>query len=867
MAISITCAFCGTELKDLDNSVNRAAKCPQCGRPVATRPSSPATATPVRNAPATQQEAPRGGPEAATVVPVPAAPAAVGATVALEEAGEAEPYAFLAPPQGPDEMGRLGPYRVLKVLGSGGMGVVFQAEDPRLQRLVALKVINPILAANATVRQRFQREARATAAIEHDHIVTIHEVGEDRGIPFLAMQFLQGETLEDRLRREPKLSVSETLRIGRQIASGLAAAHQRGLIHRDVKPANIFLATIPATAGDHEGHDDTSAQRGEPAPPDRVKIVDFGLVGAAGGDSHLTRPGGLMGTPAYMAPEQIDGQVLDCRCDLFALGCVLYRMGTGEAPFTGPDTVSTLMAVSSHHPPAPRDRNPQVPLALSRLIMQLLAKNPAQRPPSARAVIAALNGIGKDGSVDTDPDYRLWSGGNPPSAADRRRAGLMATIVLLSVVLAGLILLRLALAPGWLVIDTENPDLEVVVRHRGEVVLPASTERTFQLKPGHYDLALVDTNAHGARLAKHHILITPGGRVNVPVLPAADGWSDGAPSAADLAAAEPSPADRLNGKAIASALRWSGQPEELVAVLSHGASVQAAAFSSDGQLIASGGSDRLIRLWDAGTGKLRSTLPEGTSAISGLAFVPEEQALVSGGVDGTLNIWNLATQMLWTDKPRQPAQAIRAVAVAADGRLVAVATATTGHWSDRGQVKLWELPSHKERNLKPTVGHLGRTNAVAIALDSQTLASGGADGTIKLWDVAAGKEHKTYKKAHKGAITGLAFAPNGRSLASAGQDGVVKLWNLATGKDVVLRGPAQTPITALAYAPAGAALFWADDHGSVVWWDWRIAQKVREWQMPGAIHGLAPAPDGRHLATAGENGSVYVLRYRTRPSS
>ncbi|HTU16630.1 MAG TPA: serine/threonine-protein kinase [Gemmataceae bacterium] len=152
-----------------------------------------------------------------------------------------EALAFLTPPQAADEMGRLAGYRVLKVLGSGGMGVVFLAEDAQLQRFVALKVMRPGLAANDAARQRFLREARAVAALKHDHIVTIYQVGEDRGVPFLAMEYLEGETLHDRLKREPLLPMAEALRLSSEITEGLSAAHARGLVHRDIKPANIWL--------------------------------------------------------------------------------------------------------------------------------------------------------------------------------------------------------------------------------------------------------------------------------------------------------------------------------------------------------------------------------------------------------------------------------------------------------------------------------------------------------------------------------------------------------------------------------------------------------------------------------------------------
>src|SRR5262249_33435391 len=221
-------------------------------------------------------------------------------------------------------------------------------------------------------RERFQYEARATAAIEHDHIVTIYQVGEDRGVPYLAMKLLQGRSLEDKLKEEGGwLPVPEVLRIGREVAEGLEAAHAKGLIHRDIKPANIWL----------EG------ERG------RVKIVDFGLARAAEVDLNLTQEGLVMGTPAYMAPEQAEDKPLDHRCDLFSLGCVLYRTVTGQLPFKGKDSMAIMMAMATKEPDPPQEVDPMVPAPLSEFIMELLAKDPDDRPPSAKAVRIALETI------------------------------------------------------------------------------------------------------------------------------------------------------------------------------------------------------------------------------------------------------------------------------------------------------------------------------------------------------------------------------------------------------------------------------------------------------------------------------------------
>jgi serine/threonine protein kinase len=280
----------------------------------------------------------------------------------------------LAPPQLPDEIGRLGGYRILAELGRGGMGVVYKAEDLKLKRLVALKVMAPSLAADPAARQRFLREAVAMAAVHHDNIVVIHAVDEDNGVPFLAMEFLQGMPLDKWLKGGRKATPSQVLRLGREIAEGLAAAHERGLIHRDIKPGNIWL---------------DSAHKG------RVKILDFGLARTGTEDVHLTQSGAIVGTPAYMSPEQARSEKVDGRSDLFSLGCVLYRLCTGVMPFAGDTTMSLLMSLALDHPKPVRELNSDVPAALSDLVARLLAKKPEDRPQSAREVVQAILAINR----------------------------------------------------------------------------------------------------------------------------------------------------------------------------------------------------------------------------------------------------------------------------------------------------------------------------------------------------------------------------------------------------------------------------------------------------------------------------------------
>jgi ABC-type branched-subunit amino acid transport system substrate-binding protein len=310
-------------------------------------------------------------------------------------------HPFLSPPQELGELGRFAHYRVVQLLGMGGMGLVFEAEDLQLQRTVALKVMKPEMAANAAARQRFLREARAMAAIHSDHIVTIHEVGEANGVPFLAMERLRGQPLDARLELGQTASPAQVLELGLQLAQGLEAAHRAGMIHRDIKPANIWLEL----------------------PSGRVKILDFGLARAALVETRLTQTGLVMGTPAYMAPEQADGDRVDQRSDLFSLGCVLYEFAAGVRPFDGSSTLAVLKATALATPRPIREHNPAIPRALENVLLRLLAKKPADRPASAAEVFEALHALAGDSS--TLRKSALAGGDSPrpagPPGKSRRR--------------------------------------------------------------------------------------------------------------------------------------------------------------------------------------------------------------------------------------------------------------------------------------------------------------------------------------------------------------------------------------------------------------------------------------------------------------
>lgn len=280
---------------------------------------------------------------------------------------EAMTKRLLSAARHPEMLGRIGRYDVERLIGSGGMGVVFKAYDTELNRPVAVKLLAPYLASSGAARNRFAREACAAAAVVDDHVVPIHNVETDEEHPFLVMKYIAGGSLQQRLDREGPLEICELLRIGIHTAKGLAAAHAQGLIHRDVKPANILL---------DEG-------------VDRALLTDFGLARTTD-DASLTRSGFHPGTPHYMSPEQIRGEAIDARSDLFGLGCVLYSLCTGHPPFRSETSYAVLRRITDDIPRPIRETNSKVPKWLEQIVMKLLAKCPDNRFDSAQQVAELL---------------------------------------------------------------------------------------------------------------------------------------------------------------------------------------------------------------------------------------------------------------------------------------------------------------------------------------------------------------------------------------------------------------------------------------------------------------------------------------------
>jgi WD40 repeat protein len=765
-------------------------------------------------------------------------------------------YDFLASSQGPGEMGRLGSYRVLKVLGKGGMGIVFLAEDPSLKRLVALKVLKPALAADAEARRRFQREAEATAAIDHDHIVSIYQVGEDQGVPFLAMQLLKGESLDDRLKREGRLPLAEVLRIGREIAAGLAAAHRHGLIHRDIKPGNIWLE----------------------AGSGRVKILDFGLARVAEDNIFRTPTGDILGTPAYMAPEQAEGEAIDLRCDLFSLGCVLYQLCTGQVPFRRSGMMSTLLALAQQKAKPPRKINPEVPPALSDLVMTLMAKRPNDRPVSAQEVVAALGEMEEERKP---PARRVQTA----SRGKGRRVMawaccLLGVLLVIGIAPFGGTLLRLATNKGELIIETSDRDIEVTIRQgegQPEVhLVDRRTKRALVLQAGDYEIQVKEKD--GLQFATKRLTLNRGGQevVKVELLLAAAKQPAG-------------PARFRAGELPVERVMGDGR-------LHHWAYVDAVAVSPNGQLIASGGHDQAVRVWDTVTGQERwSQGPNG--AVLSVYFHPGGKLLASGGTDHKAKVWDVTTGELL--HVLEIGGTVHTVAFSPDGKVVAAMTKSLIRLWDAdtakelleipikdgdiedisggfafspdgerlafraggGRVKVCETVTGKERHVFESLGK--RVSCLTYSPDGKYLAVGtlppGPMVTIR--DAETGEERHTFRHAYpEEGVVSLAYRADGKALAvafclqrfTAGTFcGRVRQWDLSAGKEgaTLLQKVPNSGYNAVAFSPDGRTLVTASNDYTVRLWE---AANGEERAEPGGtaayLHALALSPDGKTAA-------------------
>lgn len=793
----------------------------------------------------------------------------------------------------------LGHYVVLERLGEGGVGQVFKARHRRMNRIVALKLIRRERLSDSETVGRFLREIQVVSQLSHPNVVHAFDAGPAGTGYFLAMEYVEGTDLAKLVRQSGPLPVAQATDYIRQAALGLQHAHERGLVHRDVKPPNFLVTQLP----DKHGHRKESAassstwQAQAPAASSwgLVKLLDLGLARLQrtvdGERTNLLTPAGpvMMGTPDYMSPEQaIDFHRTDIRGDIYSLGCTFYFLLAGQPPFPSGSLAQKLLRHQQAEPTPIEQLRPDVSPDIAAVLRRMLAKRPEDRFQTPGAIAEQLASLLGTAHVSGEP--RLPTSSAPAGTLKPPMAILLPSKPCLADQTPKIV------PPA----EATRPPLPVAI----PVAPPPRRRAWVKLAAGIGLLGLMTLSV--VLLARRSLLVpgqSPSGQPTSWPATAASNfsrlqqrWEDPredrvqlrqdllafqrskpgtaeAVRAAQLVAGLPSPLDRLAPKSIPAVERLPWQPPELVAVLGeqrqrHWGEVYAVAWSPDGRWIASGGQDLDVRLWDPVTMQPRAVLRGHGSYVHSLAFAPDSRTLASASQDYTVRLWDVSGA---EPRPRCVLKGhhnhVMAVAFAPDGQTLASA-------GDDCTIHLWNLSTEKPTLRGVLKGHSSDIFALAFAPDNRTLASGSKDGTVRLWDLTAAqpREGAVLKALSRGVYT-LAFAPDGKTLVVGGQDtNPLRLWDV-TGAEprqqpILKRAHGRQAVSAAIFNREGTTLVSAGHDQKIQLWDFTKAIPQERFQLVahvGHVRAIALSPDGQKLVSGSLDGTVRLWDLSATP--
>jgi serine/threonine protein kinase len=730
------------------------------------------------------------------------------------------------------DVNQIGRYQIIEKLGEGGMGVVYKALDPSLDRYVAIKVLTPETVATPELLQRFQIEAKAQARLSHTNIATLHSFEQAGNTWLIVMEYLDGESFEQMVRRRGPIPSAEAVPLFRQALLGIGFAHRMGVIHRDIKPSNIMVT-----------------QSGI------VKVMDFGIAKVAGGQ-RLTRTGTRVGTVAYMSPEQIRNMPADIRSDIYSLGVTLYELLTAHLPFEGESDFQMMSDHVNTPPPLLTRHYPYIPAGVERATLEALAKDPDQRFQTCEAFGAALEHPGEVSVVtattrSTTPQPLVPTPTPPPISPTPAPPPFSSAYVTSPTPTVSTPHPTLAQQPSYPT-PPAPPTWPPQPPMQAQGPVPPQPSLYAQPQKKRSPWLYIVLGVVGGAIGIFALLVAIGlyERSHNGGGSSGSGSGTGGNVYSSPTLSTNNTSTSTNG--VTSTLTSTTTAPVYVqkdVLPANAGEVWDTALSPDASTIVSGDNDKTVKLWDLSNDNVR-TLSRQSGAIFGVAFTPDGQQIASASADKSLITWSASSgdaQMsfpgdfpLWT------------VAYSPDGTIIAAA----GHGTT---IDMWSLPSGKY--LGAITAPAPDISEIRFSPDGKLLAGGVKDGSVYLWNVSDLSQFAEYK-SHAVAVHSVAFSPDGSRLASADANGVIYLWNVAGGSSApikMLAATDQQSVNDLVFTPDGNYLLSASDDKNIAMWNASSGELANTFTgHTDAVVSLAISHDGKLLVSSSKDGTIRV---------